>query len=243
VTDPALLRDRVAVVTGATRGIGRAVAVGLAGAGATVVAIGRKEADLEALDDDLRAVGRPGVLVPLDLRRYSQIDQLGGALAERFRRIDILVAAAALRGKLSPVAQSDTRTWEEVIKVNLTAQYRLIRSFDPLLRAAPAGRAVFFTDGVALEPRSFFAPYAPTKAALENMVETWAMELRQTRVRVHLVDPGPRRTKMREEAYPGEKPENVPTPDDLVPDLLALLSADADSQMLRISLRPSDAPE
>src|SRR3954451_6152304 len=175
------LQDKIAVVTGASRGIGRECALALARAGAHVVAVARTEGGLTELDDEIRRLtGQPATLVPLDIADGDSLDGLGLALHQRFGRIDILVHAAAILGPVTPVSHIEPKHWERVVALNLTATYRLIRSFEPLLRAPAAGRAIFLPTGLAARPQAFFGLYGVTKAGLENMVRTWADELEQT---------------------------------------------------------------
>lgn len=221
---PLLLDGRVALVTGATRGIGRACAVALAGAGAHVVAIGRTQGALENLDDEVQALGRGGAtLVPLDLCGGEAIDGLGAALHERWGKLDILVAAAGVLGTVTPVAHLEPKTWDQVIAVNLTANYRLIRSLDPLLRQSDAGRVVFLSSGVAAAPRAFWGAYAASKAGLEVLARTYADEIEHTSVRVAVVNPGPMRTRMRAQAFPGEEPDSLPPAEAIAPLILELV--------------------
>ena len=212
------LPDRVALVTGASRGIGRAVAIALAREGAHVVAIARTQGALEDLDDAIKAEGGTATLVPLDLLDFAGIDRLGAALFERHRRLDILIGAAAELGPLSPLAHVKPEAWERTLALDLTANFRLIRSFDPLLRAAPAGRAIFAAGGV---PDGLHAAYwgvhAAAKAGLEAMVRSWAAEVSNTSLRVNLVDPGPVRTALRARAFPGEDAARLPVPTDVAP--------------------------
>ena len=221
------LSDRIALVTGASRGIGRACALALAEAGAHVVAVARTQGGLEELDDEVRtATGQSATLVPLDIADGDALDQLGYALFQRFGRLDIVVHAAAVLGPVTPVSHVDPKHWERVTAVNLTASFRLIRTTEPLLRAAEAGRAIFLTSGVAARPRAFWGPYATTKAGLEAMVRTWADELESTKVRAAIVNPGPMRTAMRAEAMPGEDPMTLPDPSEIGPLILELAQAD-----------------
>jgi NAD(P)-dependent dehydrogenase (short-subunit alcohol dehydrogenase family) len=220
------LSDRIALVTGASRGIGRAAALALAEAGAHVVAVARTQGGLEELDDENRQAGREAAtLVPMDIAEGDGLDQLGLALHQRFGRLDILVHAAAILGPMTPVSHIEPRHWDRTLAVNLTASYRVIRSFEPLLRASEAGRAIFLTSGVAARPRAFWGPYGITKAGLENMVRTWADELEQTNVRAVLLNPGPMRTQMRAEAMPGEDPETLPDPAEIGPLVVELAQA------------------
>ncbi|MBS0362835.1 MAG: SDR family NAD(P)-dependent oxidoreductase [Proteobacteria bacterium] len=221
------LAGKIALVTGASRGIGRAAALALATAGAHVVAVARTEGGLTELDDEVfAATGEHATLVPMDIAEGDGLDHLGLALHNRFGRIDILVHAAAILGPVTPVAHIEPKHWDRVVAVNLTATYRVIRSFEPLLRASDAGRAIFLTTGVAARPTAFFGPYGSTKAAVENMVRTWADELEQTNVRAALLSPGPMRTKMRAEGFPGEDPETVTPPDEIGPLIVELVQAD-----------------
>ncbi len=218
------LTDRIAVVTGASRGIGNTLAKALAGAGAHVVAVARTQGALEELDDEIRAEGGSATLVPLDITDGAGVDRLGGALYERFGRVDVLVGNAGVLGPITPLSHCSPKDWDKVMAVNLTANWRLIRSFEPLLKLAPAGRAVFLTSGVARSHRPFWGAYAVAKAGLEAMAAIWAKELEITRVKVNLLDPGPLRTKMRETAMPGENPETLELPSVLVPHLFEMIS-------------------
>jgi NAD(P)-dependent dehydrogenase (short-subunit alcohol dehydrogenase family) len=221
------LTDRIALVTGASRGIGRAVALGLAEAGAHVIATARTQGGLEALDDAIvAATGAHATLVPLDIRNGDGIDQLGGQIFERWGRLDILVSAAGDLGQLTPTAHLDPRTFERTVAVNLTANFRLIRSLEPLLRKSDAARAIFLTTGLAREPRAFFSAYGASKAGLDNLVSAWADEMAHTCVRAVLLSPGPMRTRMRAAAFPGEDAAALPPPEALVPDLINLARGD-----------------
>ncbi|MBM3502775.1 MAG: SDR family NAD(P)-dependent oxidoreductase [Alphaproteobacteria bacterium] len=206
------LRDKVALVTGASRGIGAALGRRLAAEGAHVVLVARTIGGLEEVDDAIRASGGTATLVPMDLREGEAIDRLALALHGRFGRLDILVGNAAVLGGLSPLGHYKPETWAEVMDVNLTANWRLIRAFDGLLRAAPDGRAVFVTSGAARRSRAYWGPYAASKAGLEAMVRSYADELANTRVRVNLADPGRVQTRMRALAYPGEDPSKLADP-------------------------------
>jgi NAD(P)-dependent dehydrogenase (short-subunit alcohol dehydrogenase family) len=210
------LAGRVAVITGASRGIGRAVARHFAREGAQIVAISRSVGGLEELDDELRALGGPpALLVPLDLAALDRIDPLGPQLYQRFGHVDILVANAALLGTLGPIGHHDPKLWEEVFQVNVHANWRLIRTLDPLLRRAEAGRAIFVTSGAATRPMAYWAAYCASKAALDQMVRVWAAELASTNVRANLLSPGATRTTMRATAFPGEDPASVKPPEAL----------------------------
>ena len=203
---PGRLQGRISVVTGASRGLGAAIAKRFAGEGSHVVLVARTVGGLEEVDDAIRAAGGAATLVPLDLTEFDRIDEMGAALAQRFGRIDVLVGNAGILGTLSPMGHIETQVWNRVIAVNLTANWRLIRSFDPLLRASDSGRAIFVTSGAADGAHPYWGAYAVSKAALEAMVKTWAGEVTKTPVKVNLVDPGALRTSMRAEAYPGEDP-------------------------------------
>jgi NAD(P)-dependent dehydrogenase (short-subunit alcohol dehydrogenase family) len=218
------LHDKIALVTGASRGIGRAAALSLAKAGAQVVAVARTQGGLEELDDEIRqATGQSATLVPLDIADGDALDQLGFALHQRFGRLDILVHAAAILGPMTPVAHIEPKHWDRVLATNLTATYRLIRTTEPLLRAAPFARAVFLTTSRAQRPKAFWGTYGVTKAGMENLVRTWADELEQTNIRAVLLEPGAVRTKMRAEAMPGEDPMTLPEPSEIAPLILELV--------------------
>ncbi|MGF1641039.1 MAG: SDR family NAD(P)-dependent oxidoreductase [Rhodospirillales bacterium] len=208
------LAGRVALITGASRGIGRAVAVRFAREGADVILAARTAGALEEVDDEIRALGRSATLVTADLTDYAVIDRMGAAVYERWGRLDVLVGNAGVLGVLSPMGHIPPETWETVIAVNLTVNWRLIRSFDPLLRASDAGRAIFVTSGVS-GGRAYWGAYAASKAALETMVRTYAAEIARTSVRANLINPGPTRTRMRSQAYPGEDPRSVKAPEDV----------------------------
>jgi NAD(P)-dependent dehydrogenase (short-subunit alcohol dehydrogenase family) len=221
------LKDHIALVTGASRGIGHAAAVALAEAGAHVVAVARTQGALEALDDEIRArTGQPATLVPMDIGDSDGLDQLGLAVHQRFGRLDIVVHAAAMLGPMTPTFHVDPKQWDRVVSVNLTATYRLIRSMEPLLRASGRPRAIFLTSSRASRPKAFWGPYGATKAGMENLVRTWADELEQTAIRAVLLDPGAMRTRMRAEAMPGEDPEKLPHPAEIGPLIVELSQAD-----------------
>ena len=226
MSDPKSLAGRVAVVTGASRGIGRAAALALAEAGAHVVALARTQGALEELDDVIRAGGGSATLVPVDLKDFDALDRLGAGLYERWGRLDILVGNAGLLGGLAPLGHFDPKTWDDVMAVNVTANWRLIRSLDPLLRASPSGRAVFVSSGAAQKCTAYWGPYSVSKAALDALVRTYAAETVTTPVRVMLANPGPLRTRMRAGAMPGEDPLTLRTPEDFAPHVLRMASAD-----------------
>ena len=210
---PPPLADRIALVTGASRGIGHATALALAKAGAHVVAVARTVGGLEELDDAIRALGGSATLVPLDLKDYPGIDRLGAALQERFGRLDVLIGNAGILGPLSPLGHVEPMAWDAVMAVNVTANWRLIRALDPLLRRSTAGRVVFISSGVAALALAYWGPYAASKAALEVLARTYAAETATTNVRVNVLTPGPIRTNMRAQAMPGEDPMTLETPD------------------------------
>jgi NAD(P)-dependent dehydrogenase (short-subunit alcohol dehydrogenase family) len=210
---PAPLAGRIALVTGASRGLGYASALALAKAGAHVVAVARTVGGLEELDDAIRGLGGAATLVPLDLKDYAGIDRLALALHERFQRLDVLLGNAGILGPLSPLGHVEVAAWDEVMAVNVTANWRLIRAMDPLLRLSDAGRVVFLTSEVAALALAYWGPYAVSKAALEVLARTYAAETAITPVRVNVFAPGPLRTRMRAQAMPGEDPMTLETPD------------------------------
>ncbi|HXY89853.1 MAG TPA: SDR family NAD(P)-dependent oxidoreductase [Xanthobacteraceae bacterium] len=219
---PKSLSGRIALVTGASRGIGRATAIALAREGAHVVALARTVGGLEELDDEIKKQGSGATLVPLDLRDFDALDRLGASLYERFQKLDVLVGNAGQLGTLSPLSHLDPKTWDEVFAVNVTANWRLIRSLDPLLRAADTGRAVFITSGITYRVRSYWGLYAASKAALEMLTRVYAEETAKTKVRVNLFNPGPIRTRMRTKAMPGEDPMTLDTPEQAAEAILPL---------------------
>lgn len=221
------LAGRIALVTGASRGIGRAVAKRYAREGADLILTARTVGALEELDDEIRAInGKTSLLVPMDLRNFDTIDQLGAGLYERYGRLDVLVGNAGVLGQMSPLTHIEPKAWQEVIDVNLTANWRLIRSLDPLLRQSAAGRAIFVSSGVARDVRAYWGAYAVSKAALEMLVGIYAKEIQQSNVRANLVDPGRTRTRMRAAAYPGEDPQTLPAPDSVTEPFVRLARAD-----------------
>lgn len=218
------LRDRIALITGASRGIGAATAKSFAAEGAHVILVARTVGGLEEVDDAIRATGGSATLVPLDLTQLAAIDELGAKVAERFGRLDVLVGNAAAVGILSPLAHIDPEVWDRVLALNLTANWRLIRSFDPLLRESGSGRVIFITSGVARGVYPYWGPYAVSKAALEMLARTYAGEVAKTSIRVNLFDPGVVRTRMRAEAFPGEDPNTLPPPESVTDALVELAS-------------------
>lgn len=217
-----VLKGRVALITGASRGIGEAVAKAYSRAGAHVVLTARNTRALEALDDQIKAEGGTATLIPLDLLDFAKVDTLGPALAEKFGRLDIFVGNAGMLGTLGPLGHTDAKEWDQVVGLNLTANFRLIRTLDPLLRASDAGRVIFVSSSAAEGYRAYWGAYAATKAALESLARTYKSETEQTNVHVNIVDPGKTRTKMRATAFPGENPETLKTPDDIVQTFLDL---------------------
>lgn len=217
-------KGRIALVTGASRGIGRAVALGLAKAGAHVIITARSLPQLESLDDEIQAAGGAATLLQLNLRAGERIDQLGPALYQRWEKLDILIANAGILGPLSPLGHVTEDGYLTTMDVNLNANWRLIRTVDPLLKRSDAGRAVFVTSGAASGKYAYWGPYAASKAGLEALVKSWAAELANTNVRANLVNPGATRTQMRAKAFPGEDPMSLPAPAELVPLFLELSS-------------------
>lgn len=218
------LSGKLVLVTGATRGIGRAVAVAAANAGAELVITGRTIGALEEVDDEIKAIGGNATIVEMDMKDTAAMPRLAAAIAERWGRLDGLVANAAILTALTPVGHITPEDWEANIAVNLTGQWHLIRALDPLLRVAPAGRAILVTSGAAVGSRPFWAPYAATKAGLEALGRSWAGESEQTNLRINMMNPGGTATKMRAAAFPGEDPASLPQPEDIAPAFLALLA-------------------
>jgi NAD(P)-dependent dehydrogenase (short-subunit alcohol dehydrogenase family) len=216
--------SRICLVTGASRGIGRAVAIELARQGWRIVAAARSQKALESLDDEIKAAGGEATLVPLDLRDFAAVDALGAALFERFGKLDGLAACAGALGALTPVHQATPSVMDEVIGVNFTSNWRLIRAMHPLLRASDAGRAVFVTSGASKNPRAYWGPYAATKAALDALIASYAAEIEITPIKANLFNPGPTRTAMRAKAFPGEDPMTLPAPEEVAPQIAAMLA-------------------
>jgi NAD(P)-dependent dehydrogenase (short-subunit alcohol dehydrogenase family) len=216
------LRGAIALITGASRGIGAATAVELARLGAHVIITGRTQGGLEETDDAIRALGGTATLLPLDLAAEGEIDAIGPSIYHRFGRLDVLVHNAAALGRLTPVPHILPQDWAEVLAVNLSAAWRLIRTCEPLLRDALAGRAVFVTDERARDPKAYWGAYGATKAGMEHLVLTWADEVRTTRLRVNLFDPGVVATRLRGQAMPGEDRVMLPKPEDVAPALASL---------------------
>ncbi len=221
-----MINKRIALVTGASRGIGRAVALQLAREDWRVVAVARSQKAIEKLDDEIKTLGGEATLAPMDLRDFGGIDQLAAALFERFGKLDGLAACAGSLGSVTPAQQVTPGVMDEAMGVNFTANFRLIRAMHPLLRASDAGRAVFVTSGIASNPLAYFSPYATSKAALDALVRTYAAELNVTPIKANLFSPGPVRTAMRAKAFPGEDPMTLPTPEEVAPHITAMLRAD-----------------
>ena len=224
------LDGRVALVTGASRGIGRAAAMALAEAGAHVVAVARTVGALEELDDDIRSLGSSNgaTLVPLNLCDSDGIDRLGAEVFERWGRLDILVGNAGRLGVLSPLGHIPADEWTRTLEVNVTANWRLIRAFDPLLRLSDAGRAIFVTSGAAQKCRAYWGVYSVSKAALNALITSWVAETRDSPLRINLISPGPVRTAMRAQAMPGEDATLLPSPEEIAPLFLKLAKLSCD---------------
>jgi NAD(P)-dependent dehydrogenase (short-subunit alcohol dehydrogenase family) len=225
------LEGRLALVTGASRGIGRAICIELAKAGAHIIALARTQGALEDLDDEIRAVGGEATLVPCDIKDFDALDRLGAAIHQRWKTLDIFVGNAGVLGPISPLGHVDPSKWDEVFAVNVTANWRLIRSLDLLLRASDAGRVVLMSSaaGNKTEFSPYWGPYAASKAAVDALVRTYAAETKNmSSIKVMAVNPGPLRTKMRAAAMPGEDPNILRTPEELAPKIVELCSPDWD---------------
>ncbi|MGC1356343.1 MAG: SDR family NAD(P)-dependent oxidoreductase [Xanthobacteraceae bacterium] len=223
---PQPFADRIALVTGASRGIGYATALALARGGAHVVALARTVGGLEELDDAVRTAGASATLTPLDIRDYPALYRLGAALNERYGRLDVLIGNAAVGAVPSPLDHIEPKAWDESLAINLTANWHLIRAMGPLLKLSVAGRAVFITSGAATSARAYRAPYSVSKAALDVLVRTYAEETSSTGVRVNLFNPGPTRTRMRALVMPGEDPATLPAPDEVAAKIVDLCHPD-----------------
>ena len=221
-----ILRGKLALITGATRGIGAAVAKRFAAEGAHVILVGRTQGALEELDDEIGEAGGTATLVPLDLCQFDDIDRMGLGLHERFGKLDILVGNAGVLPHLTPTGHLDPSVWQEIIDVNLTANWRLIRSLDPLLRRADAARALFTTCAAGREPGPFWNAYAASKAGLAALVRSYAAEIAKTPIRANLVDPGPVHTRLRNNAFPGEDKSLLRKPEEVTDLFVAAASAD-----------------
>ncbi|MCO5059219.1 MAG: SDR family NAD(P)-dependent oxidoreductase [Rhizobiaceae bacterium] len=220
------LSGRVALVTGASRGIGYFIAKELAAAGAHVIAVARTVGGLEELDDEVKHAGGQTTLVPLDLADMAGIDRLGGAIHERWGKLDVMVANAGVLGVLGPIGHIEAKVFDKVMLLNVNAVWRLMRTTDPLLRLSDAGRAILMSSGAAHSARAFWGPYAASKAALEALARSWADETKNTALRVNSVNPGATRTAMRAQAMPGEDPMTLPHPSEVAKKIVALASPD-----------------
>ncbi len=216
------LENRIALITGASRGIGRAAALAFAEAGAHIVAVARTQGALEELDDAIRERGSTATLVPMDLKDMEGLDRLGAAIFERWGKLDVFLGNGAVLGPISPLGHVSPKAWDEVMTVNVTANWRLIRSLDPLLQASDAGRAILLSSGASWKRSAYWGPYSVSKAAIDALGSTYANENASTNVRVMMVNPGPLRTEMRAAALPGEDPMTLETPEDLAPWILKL---------------------
>jgi len=223
---PLPLANRIALITGASRGIGHATAVALAKAGAHVVAVARTQGGLEELDDAIKAAGGSATLVPLDLKDYDGIDRLGASLHERYGRLDVLVGNAGVLGPLSPTGHVEPKAWDDTFAINVTANYRLIRTMDPLLQKSDAGRSVFLTSGAAWRSIAYWGPYSASKAALDMLVRVYAAENANTNVRANVFNPGPIRTRMRATAMPGEDPMTLDVPENVAAKIIDMCVPD-----------------
>ncbi|MCW5715623.1 MAG: SDR family NAD(P)-dependent oxidoreductase [Bauldia sp.] len=223
------LAGRITLVTGASRGLGRAAALALAEAGSHIVAVARTVGGLEELDDEIRRIGGEATLVPLDLKDGNAIDTLGAIIFQRWGRVDGVLGNAGVLGVITPVSHLDVKVWDEAIAVNLTANWRLIRSMDPLLRQSPSGRALFITSAAPRSLRPYWGAYSVTKAGLEALVRTYAGESARTAIRANLIDPGPLRTAMRAKAMPGEDPMTLREPSAVTPKIVEMLSPSFDA--------------
>lgn len=226
MSEPGRLHDRVALITGASRGIGAEVAKRFAAEGAHVILMARTVGGLEEVDDAIKALGGAATLVPCDLTEFDRLDNLGPPLLERFGRLDIFVGNAAILGPMTPLVQYDAKAWNEVFDANVHANWRLMRVVEPLLRRSDAGRAILVTSAAAKNPKAYWGAYAITKSALETMTQVWAAELANTSVRVNLLSPGATRTQMRSAAFPGEDPLTLKTPDAVTDAFLDLAAPD-----------------
>ena len=225
-----LLSGRTALVTGASRGIGLAVAKHLATQGAHVLALARVTGALEELYDDIKAVGGSCTLINIDLEKSEDVDAIGPSLAQRWDKLDIFIGNAGVRGPLSPLAHVSADDWDKVIRINLTANWRLLRTLDPLLRRSDAGRVILVSSGASSGKYAYWGPYAVSKAGVEALAKTYANETADSTVRVNIINPGPIQTQMRAQAFPGEDPKSLTTPDDIAPLFVELASPENTKQ-------------
>lgn len=221
-----ILANRIALITGASRGIGRAAALAFAEAGAHIIAVARTQGALEELDDAIREKGSTATLVPMDLKDMEAIDRLGAAIYERWGKLDVFLGNGAVLGPISPLGHVQPKAWDEVMTVNVTANWRFIRSLDPLLQASDAGRAILVSSGASWKRLAYWGPYSVSKAAVDALGCTYAAETASTKVKVMMVNPGPLRTDMRAAALPGEDPMTLETPEDLAPWFVKLAAPD-----------------
>ncbi|WP_019220478.1 SDR family NAD(P)-dependent oxidoreductase [Bartonella senegalensis] len=220
------LFGRVALVTGASRGIGYHLALELAERGAHIIALARTISGLTELDNQIRKKGARTTLIPIDLHHMENIDSLAVSIAQRWGKLDIMIANAGILGTLSPIAHTENKVFEDVFQINLISQWRLMKAVEPLLRQSDAGRAILLSSSVAHIARAFWGPYAASKAALEIISRCWAEELKQTPIKINCVDPGATRTTMRAQAMPGEDPQNLPSPQEVAAKIAYLFSPD-----------------
>ncbi len=236
------LKDRVALITGASRGLGRAIALRYAQEGAHVLLLARGLTFLGRVDDEVRAAGGKASLIPLDLADGAAVDALGPLLFERFGKLDVFVGSAAILGALSPLPHIPSDRWDKVLAVNLTANWRLIRTLDPLLRRSDAARVIFVTSSVAESARAYWAPYSVSKAGVEALAKTYANETEDTPICVNLVDPGAMATRMRAEAYPGEDQATLPKPEDVTEIFVQLAMLDVGASGKTFTAAAEGAP-
>ena len=232
------LSGRIALVTGASRGIGRAAALALAKAGAHVILVARTVGGLEEADDEIQKMGGTATLVPMNLRDGEAIDRLGASIFERWGRLDAFLGNAGVLGQLTPLAHLEPKVFQEVMEVNVTANWRLIRSLDPLLRQSDAGRVLFVTSGAARKHTPYWGIYSVSKAALESLALTYAAECETSKIKVNLINPGPMRTAMRRKAMPGEDPNTLLVPEDMAPKIVEMLSASFDGNGTTVNFKP-----
>jgi NAD(P)-dependent dehydrogenase (short-subunit alcohol dehydrogenase family) len=238
------MEGRIALVTGASRGIGRAAAIALAEAGAHVICLARTTGALEELDDEVKKVGGAATLVPLNIRDFAALDRLGHSIFERWGRLDAFLGNAGSLGVLTPLAHLDPKVFQELIEVNVTANYRLIRSLDPVLRQSDAGRVLFVSSGAARAHTPFWGGYGMAKAALESLALTYAAECETTNIRVNQLSPGAVRTTMRARAMPGEDPDTLPKPAAVAPLIVELLSPSngKNGELVKFTAKSATAP-
>ncbi|MDG2313651.1 MAG: SDR family NAD(P)-dependent oxidoreductase [Alphaproteobacteria bacterium] len=222
--DSGALQNRVALITGASRGIGAAIAKHFAKEGAHVILLARTVSGLEKVDDEIKKYGGSATLIPCDLNEFDRVDNMGPPLYERFGKLDIFVANAAVLGSMTPLIQYDSKTWHNVFNTNLHANWHLMRVVEPLLKLSDSGRAIFVSSTAAKKPRAYWGAYAITKSALETMAKVWASELENTSVKVNVVNPGPTRTEMRSTAFPGENPNTIKSADNVTDAFVELAS-------------------